>query len=607
MKKLIASLLSVLMVLMLLPSVTFAEDIGNLDSQNVAEVNGTKYATLIDAINAAGSGQTIKLLENYEVTTGEWTTYLLPDNSTLDLGQKTLTVPYATAVFEGSGITIQNGRIDSEANYAIWIGNGENDTSVTLKNVSSNGGVNVFAATATLEECNINAGSKEYYAVWSDEASSITIKSGEYTGGENGAVGTAATEGYEGKIDIYGGTFTFDKLVPNENNDNVTIHGGEFSKKVDSKYVDQSVNLIKVDDKWTTADADKTTTNDDGSKTETKSEVADDGSSTVTETTTKTDASTGAVTIEEVVTQRDSNGKIIKKVETNKVITKTGNVTTTEQTVTTTDANGNSTTSTSKTVLDKDNNVTITTKVEGNTAKSEVGVADSATSLPKPLLIDATAISTEASKVTKSEVTLKSDFILAANKVSNGVESLSIKSDVGTMNIDSTATKTFIDAAGANALKLVLAKTDLTVDETKSITATYELAAYVNDKPIFTEDDEDNGTVSVSVAYSCGDGNTPEVYYVPESGNKVLMKTTFENNILSWETSHFSTFEVLETATEVTNEEASETAEADNNAVSSGISETGDGVGLLVLFITIIMGASVFVLARVSRKFKQKI
>ena len=168
MKKLIASLLSVLMVLMLLPSVTFAEDIGNLDSQNVAEVNGTKYATLKDAINAAGSGQTIKLLENYEVTTGEWTTYLLPDNSTLDLGQKTLTVPYATAVFEGSGITIQNGRIDSEANYAIWIGNGENDTSVTLKNVSSNGGVNVFAATATLEECNINAGSKEYYAEWSD-------------------------------------------------------------------------------------------------------------------------------------------------------------------------------------------------------------------------------------------------------------------------------------------------------------------------------------------------------------------------------------------------------------------------------------------------------
>ena len=57
----------------------------------------------------------------------------------------------------------------------------------------------------------------------------------------------------------------------------------------------------------------------------------------------------------------------------------------------------------------------------------------------------------------------------------------------------------------------------------------------------------------------------------------------------------------------MTNEEASETAEADNNAVSSGISETGDGVGLLVLFITIIMGASVFVLARVSRKFKQKI
>ena len=93
------------------------------------------------------------------------------------------------------------------ASYAIWIGNGENETSATLSNLESEGGVNVFAATATLENCQIDASEKEYYAVWGDELSEITIKSGEYVGGAAAAVDACGGE-YHSTIKIENGNFT---------------------------------------------------------------------------------------------------------------------------------------------------------------------------------------------------------------------------------------------------------------------------------------------------------------------------------------------------------------------------------------------------------------
>lgn len=200
MKKLFAIAMSVLMIACLMPTMAFAVA-GVTDCaggcEHVAAIGNTHYTTLKDAIDVAQSGETITLLRDYTVATAEWTSYVMPENSVLDLGGKTLTVPEGTAVFEGENITIQNGKFASTASYAVWIGNGENGTSATLRNITSDRGVNVFAASAVLENCTIDVSShEEYYAVWGDERNvSITIKSGTYKGGSKCAV-VNATDGY---------------------------------------------------------------------------------------------------------------------------------------------------------------------------------------------------------------------------------------------------------------------------------------------------------------------------------------------------------------------------------------------------------------------------
>lgn len=136
-------------------------------------------------MEAAPENDAIRLLQDYTVATASYTDYAMPDNSTLDLGGNTLTLSeQAGAVFAGNNITIQNGRFESNADYAIWVGNWYYDTSATLKNITSNGGVNVFAADAVLEDCTIDSSTKKYYAVWGEVGNvEITIKSGTYIGG----------------------------------------------------------------------------------------------------------------------------------------------------------------------------------------------------------------------------------------------------------------------------------------------------------------------------------------------------------------------------------------------------------------------------------------
>lgn len=89
MKKFVSTLLTISLVSMFLPHATFATQMTDEPgvSGGVAEVNGVNYDTLLNALDASESGQTITLLEDYTVETDEWTTYLLPENSTLELAR----------------------------------------------------------------------------------------------------------------------------------------------------------------------------------------------------------------------------------------------------------------------------------------------------------------------------------------------------------------------------------------------------------------------------------------------------------------------------------------------------------------------------------------
>lgn len=202
----------------------------------VHKADGTEevFSTLIEAVNAAKAGDTIYLLSDYEVETSQNTSYWMQDGCTLDLDGHTLTVPYMTAIFEGTNITIQNGTFSSAADYAIWIGNGINATeNVTLNKIRSDGGVNVFVAKTTLENCDINAGQKSYYALWGDEGEvEITVKGGSYKGGKGGAVINAfpgsGVDNPAAQIIIEGGEFTGKIGLDNATIGNVIISGGNF-------------------------------------------------------------------------------------------------------------------------------------------------------------------------------------------------------------------------------------------------------------------------------------------------------------------------------------------------------------------------------------------
>ncbi len=169
----------------------------------VAEVGGVKYATLLEAVNAATDGQTVTLLTDYTVETAKMTTYAMPDGSTLDLNDKVLKIPHTAAFFTGNNITIKNGDIIKTAeyaDYALFIGD---NSTVTISDVESNAGINIQNnSKATLENV-VAQNFYKYYAVYAGEGSEVIILSGYYDGGSK-------NKDLYGGITVYGGSYEHD-------------------------------------------------------------------------------------------------------------------------------------------------------------------------------------------------------------------------------------------------------------------------------------------------------------------------------------------------------------------------------------------------------------
>ena len=196
-----------------------------LNAENAVAQVGTQYFnSLKAAIDNASEGDTVTLLHNYEVTTAENTEYNLPDNSILDLGGHTLTVPYMAAIFQGNNVSIQNGTFDSNADYPLFIGNGTEETNITIKNIDVNGGINVYVATVTLVDVNANVGDKTYHAVWGDEGSNITIQSGAYTANPS--------ESSSWAVYVFGGDDSDGTEDGPDDHGKITILGGDISGKI---------------------------------------------------------------------------------------------------------------------------------------------------------------------------------------------------------------------------------------------------------------------------------------------------------------------------------------------------------------------------------------
>lgn len=180
---------------------TFGVKVG----QYVAEVNGAKYATLTEAINAAQDGQTVTLLADAAEDV------VISKSITLDLGGKTLTNTNggkATISVTGGTVTVKNGNVvGGNDYYNIEVTKGSN-ANLTLTDVTATAG---------------NTGSSMI-----DNYGTLTITSGTYTGGLN------VVKSEEGSVlNISGGTFTLSYATSGYTGvifayGDTTISGGEF-------------------------------------------------------------------------------------------------------------------------------------------------------------------------------------------------------------------------------------------------------------------------------------------------------------------------------------------------------------------------------------------
>jgi hypothetical protein len=226
----------------------------------VAEVNGTQYDTLEEALAAAPSGATVKLLEDIdfsEVTTnrnahdtGDELTIDLKD-LTLDLNGKTITTVNASVVFTGNGATIENGNFALKhvkadgttyqaGSYGLCIDGYDKTNSITLNDLTVEGGINIWDADVVINDVTATATASNFYAIWAEGNSNVVVNSGTFS--DNGtakAKGPIATEksGTGTLVTVKGGTFNAtNKVVNAAAPGSVKFEGGTCTKPVPEQY-----------------------------------------------------------------------------------------------------------------------------------------------------------------------------------------------------------------------------------------------------------------------------------------------------------------------------------------------------------------------------------
>lgn len=192
---------------------------------------------LTSVIQSAKAKSHIKLANDITVTAGEYEVVLrLPDGGTLDLGGHTVTVKNNGGfLVEGTDVTLQNGKVITDfetpnIGYAVFLGDAEDDNRVTVRNLDTKGGFNVFNCEAAFYDCNVDATNRLYYALWADTHSTITVNSGVYRGGKIACVHSTASREADnsGYVVLNGGTF-YGKIYATFC---TTINGGDFDDSI---------------------------------------------------------------------------------------------------------------------------------------------------------------------------------------------------------------------------------------------------------------------------------------------------------------------------------------------------------------------------------------
>ena len=226
--------------------------IGTMQDKNNAPIvavieGGDGYTSLTAAIEAAQNGETVKLLQNVDISGGEGNTtgiLTITENITLDGDNHTIKAVEAVTkdssminIQGGANVTIKDLTIDSNdlAKHGLNINSAQNEnTTVTVSNVTiKNGtGYGVVCNSSTLTADGLNTEGNAWGGVNVDakvegKGSTFTMNSG--TIGEKASVVIENAEEEEITATITGGTFQNVVLQNVENNVDLTITGGNFN------------------------------------------------------------------------------------------------------------------------------------------------------------------------------------------------------------------------------------------------------------------------------------------------------------------------------------------------------------------------------------------
>ena len=143
------------------------------------------------------------------------------------------------------------------------------------------------------------------------------------------------------------------------------------------------------------------------------------------------------------------------------------------------------------------------------------------------------------------------------DKIADAQTSVEVKLPDATVSFDKTAIGSIGTQAGETAVTIVAKEvedTTLTTEqkaalEEKEVCAILNLEAFAGETKI-TE--FGGGKVTVSVPFELPEGKTGTDYYVAyvaDDGTSTAMPTTYADGVLSFETTHFSNYVVLENVT----------------------------------------------------------
>lgn len=197
-RKFLSILLTLAMALTLLPTAAMAEGEG-AQTNDVAQIGGTGYATLQAAIDAAKSGDTIvlkKSISTTEIGEKKQLQFVKADmNVTLDLNQNTITAEAGEAIAINAAnitLTVKNGTIENfaEGNYSdgVYAYKESNNLTLTFENIVLKSRTQGLAVQGLTSNSNVNivnsniTSTEELGIYYPPKSGTLTISDSEITG-----------------------------------------------------------------------------------------------------------------------------------------------------------------------------------------------------------------------------------------------------------------------------------------------------------------------------------------------------------------------------------------------------------------------------------------